>query len=81
MRHVKDDWTLFCPNEVIDVETKMGLVDMWREERTDNAEFKPFSSSAKVDVVRNPMTPMALQDIKMNVAGTSHSHIALSSIW
>jgi ribonucleoside-diphosphate reductase alpha subunit len=34
MRRVKadEDWTLFCPNEVIDTETGKGLMDMWGEE-------------------------------------------------
>merc|ERR1711972_1151694 len=34
MRRVKDnaDWTLFCPNETIDVETGRGLIDVWGED-------------------------------------------------
>merc|ERR1711920_1001702 len=34
MRRVKDnaDWTLFCPNETIDVETRRGLIDVWGED-------------------------------------------------
>merc|ERR1711920_688007 len=37
MRRVKDnaDWTLFCPNETIDVETRRGLIDVWGEEFED----------------------------------------------
>eukprot|EP00421_Protoceratium_reticulatum_P018734 CAMPEP_0168380968 /NCGR_PEP_ID=MMETSP0228-20121227/12634_1 /TAXON_ID=133427 /ORGANISM="Protoceratium reticulatum, Strain CCCM 535 (=CCMP 1889)" /LENGTH=409 /DNA_ID=CAMNT_0008394051 /DNA_START=66 /DNA_END=1291 /DNA_ORIENTATION=- len=34
MRRVKDnaEWTLFCPNEAFDAETKRGLMDVWGEE-------------------------------------------------
>merc|ERR1719317_876915 len=34
MRRVKDNesWTLFCPNETVDVETGRGLMDVWGEE-------------------------------------------------
>jgi len=34
MRRVKDngEWTLFCPNETIDVETGKGLIDVWGKE-------------------------------------------------
>merc|ERR1719510_2024044 len=34
MRRVKnnEDWTLFCPNETIDMETGKGLIDVWGEE-------------------------------------------------
>jgi len=34
MRRVKEngEWTLFCPNEVIDKETGKGLMDVWGEE-------------------------------------------------
>merc|ERR1719330_1957691 len=34
MRRVKEnaEWTLFCPNETIDVETGRGLIDVWGEE-------------------------------------------------
>jgi len=34
MRRVKDnqDWTLFCPNEAFDQQSKKGLMDVWGEE-------------------------------------------------
>merc|ERR1712207_131352 len=34
MRRVKEnaEWTLFCPNETIDVETGKGLIDVWGED-------------------------------------------------
>merc|ERR1712137_689852 len=34
MRRVKEnrDWTLFCPNETIDMETGKGLMDVWGED-------------------------------------------------
>jgi ribonucleoside-diphosphate reductase alpha subunit len=34
MKRVRDngDWTLFCPNEVIDTETGKGLIDVWGED-------------------------------------------------
>mmetsp|Transcript_85055 Transcript_85055/g.162746 ORF Transcript_85055/g.162746 Transcript_85055/m.162746 type:complete len:809 (-) Transcript_85055:212-2638(-) len=34
MRRVKEngDWTLFCPNETLDLETGRGLIDVWGEE-------------------------------------------------
>merc|ERR1719258_108611 len=34
MRRVKEDkdWTLFCPNEAVDVESGKGLMDVWGEE-------------------------------------------------
>jgi ribonucleoside-diphosphate reductase alpha subunit len=34
MKRVRDngDWTLFCPNEVLDTETGKGLIDVWGED-------------------------------------------------